>query len=68
MYILFHFEYDTIIPNFAKRFQNIEKSTSNFKIVVKKFVNIMNYREKLIYTGISRFKVGLSCLRKSFPN
>ena len=37
----------------------MSKNTSNFVTTVKRFVNIMSYRPKLIYTGIPRFKTRL---------
>ena len=47
------------MPNFVERFGNIKKNASNFVTTVKRFVNIMSYRQKLIYTGIPRFKTRL---------
>ena len=40
-------------------FRNIKKNNSNFITAVKRFKNIMSYRQKFIYTEISRFKTRL---------
>ena len=45
---MFQFKYDTIIPNFVKCFRDIKKNTSNLITAVKRFVNIMSYRQKLL--------------------
>ena len=50
---MFQFKYDTITQNFVKCFQNIKENTSGFIAAVVRVVNIISYRQKLIYTGIS---------------
>ena len=47
------------MPYFIERFWYIYEDPSNIKPIIERFLYLMRNRQKLVNTGIFRFKTGL---------